>query len=536
MTDPAESVDRRVLILAPTKKDATTTQSLLTPVGIPNEICMTLDALITEIWRGAAAILIPEEVVASGVESLAAVIARQPTWSDLPVLVLARPGADSSDVADAVRTLGNVMVLERPLRVATLMSAIRTALRARERQYEIRGYLDERSRTEEALRVADRRKDEFLATLGHELRNPLAPMLAGLTLLNRADLADPGSREAVAIMQRQVHHLHRLVDDLLEVSRITRGLIPLETETLDLTAVLKNAIQTSLPLVESEQQEISVELPSEQVLISGDSVRLTQVFANLLNNASKYTNYGGHIWVNLSTAGGWARVSVRDDGIGIPPAQLGSVFEMFTQVDRSHRQAQGGLGIGLTLVQQLVASHGGVVEAYSEGLDRGSEFVVRLPLAEAGVAPAAPAESEKPFPPCRLMIVDDNPDVAKALVLLLSALGATVVAKHNGPEALEALKDFRPDALLLDIGMPGMDGFEVARRIRESEEHAGILLIALTGWGQDVDRIRSGEAGFDHHLVKPPDLEQLGSILTTQLPSVRRADPRADGGPAESAS
>ena len=504
--------DRRFLILAPTRKDALLTISLL-PDGIVGEVCPSLTTLIEAVEQGAAAILIAEEWVASsGCARLAEVIAMQPAWSDLPVLVLTRPGADSGDVAHAVRTLGNVTLLERPLRVSTLTSAVRTAIRARERQYQIRGYLADRLRAEEALRVADQRKDEFLATLGHELRNPLAPMQAGLQLLKLSNLPDDRSVRAVDVMERLLQHLVRLVDDLLEVSRITRGLIDIRKEPVDLCSILRTAVETSRPLVDAADQNLVVEIPAAPVSIAGDAVRLTQVFANLLNNASKYTEHGGHIWLTLEVADTSAVVSVRDDGIGIPPAQLETVFGMFTQVDRSQRRAQGGLGIGLTLVQSLVSMHGGTVEAHSDGANAGSEFVVRLPVVAEEAKPSATKALPDQFPPCRILVVDDNGDAAETLNMLLTELGATVTVANSGPEALRALDSFEPDAVLLDIGMPGMDGYEVSRRIRSSN-HAGVLLIALTGWGQGEDRQRSKNAGFDHHLVKPPDIDLLRNIL-----------------------
>jgi signal transduction histidine kinase/ActR/RegA family two-component response regulator len=510
--------DRRVLILAPTKKDAVITQALLVPAGVAGEICESLSELIAEMEVGAAAILIAEELVASGgATQPAEVIAKQPAWSDLPVLVLTRTGADSGDVDQALLILGNVTLLERPVRVATLLSAIKTALRARDRQYQIRGYLADRIRSEDALRTADQRKDEFLATLGHELRNPLAPMQAGLQLLKLGNLSDPRCVRAVEVMERLLKHLVRLVDDLLEVSRITRGLVEIRKEPLDLGTVIRTAIETSRPLVDAAGQELTIDLPAEPLCVAGDQVRLTQVFANLLNNASKYTDTGGHIWINASRADGWATVSIRDDGIGIPASRLGTIFDMFTQVDRSDRRAQGGLGIGLTLVQSLVAMHGGRVDARSEGQNMGSEFIVRLPLhaVRAEQKPVDPEVSDR-FPPCRILIVDDNRDAADTLGMLLGELGATVDVAHNGPDALRALDAFQPDAVLLDIGMPGMDGYEVSRHVRSSATHSDVLLIALTGWGQLDDRERSKRAGFDHHLIKPPDINRLRSILVAR--------------------
>ena len=415
---------------------------------------------------------------------------------------------------EAVRTFGNVTLLERPVRGATLLSAVRTAIRARERQSQIRGHLEDRARAEESLRLADQRKDEFLATLGHELRNPLAPLLTGLQLIKLAGVQDPAAARVTAVMERQISHLVRLVDDLLEVSRITRGVIDLQKEPLDLASIVRSAIDTSRPAVDAARHELTVDVPNEPIAVTGDAVRLTQVFANLLTNAAKYTNAGGHIWLTVRKEGERAIVSVRDNGIGIAPAQLASVFDMFTQVDRSSRRSQGGLGIGLTLVRSLVAIHGGRVEARSAGLGAGSEFIVDLPILIGRRVRTHNARSLAPFPPRRILIVDDNRDAGETLGALLSGLGATVSVADSGAAALELLETFQPDAVLMDIGMPEMDGYEVSRRIRADPDRGRVLLIALTGWGQEDDQRRSRAAGFDHHLVKPPDVDKLRDLLT----------------------
>ena len=507
--------DRRLLFLAATTKDAATTQAILAPVGLQLEACRTFDALLQEVKAGAGAILLPEEAATPAHNSaLRQVLSVQPPWSDLPVLILTRPGADSAETREAVRTLGNVTLLERPVRVATLVSVVQSALRARDRQYQIRQHLVERARAEESLRLADQRKDEFLATLGHELRNPLAPLMTAVQLLKATGAKDPVAARVSAVMDRQINHLARLVNDLLEVSRITRGLIEVQREPVDLALVVHSALDTSRPALDAAGHELSVELPPEPVTLHGDAVRLTQVFANLLTNAAKYTNAGGQISIRVQRAGDRAIVSVRDNGIGIAPDQLASVFDMFTQVDRSNRRAQGGLGIGLTLVRSLVEMHGGRVEARSRGLGLGSEFVVDLPVvAGRALASGGPKTPEK-FPRRRVLIVDDNCDAAETLGELLSTLGVTVSVAHSGRAALAMLESFGPDAVLLDIGMPEMDGYEVARRIRSTPAHADLLLIALTGWGQEHDQRRSHAAGFNHHVVKPPDLDRLRSLLT----------------------
>jgi signal transduction histidine kinase len=415
----------------------------------------------------------------------------------------------------AVSTLGNVTLLERPLRMTTLLSALRSALRARQRQYQIRRYIEERERSAAALEVADRRKDEFLPTMGHELRNPLAPLVSGVQLLRATANQQPDATRVLAMMERSVTHLVRLVDDLLEVSRITRGLVTVQREALDLAALLRAAVDTTRPMFEAARHKLSMDLPATPIVVSGDAVRLTQVFANLLGNAAKYTNPGGRIALSARAHGDHVVVSVRDNGIGIPAADLGSVFDMFTQLDGAQHGSQGGLGIGLTLVRSLVSMHGGSVEARSDGPGKGSEFLVTLPLLAGRLASADDAAPAVTFPRRKVLVVDDNRDAADSLGALLDALGATVAVVHSGRAALETFETFAPDAVLLDLAMPGMDGYEVARRIRESGANADTLLIALTGWGQEHDMRRSRSAGFDHHLVKPPDIDKLRELMAS---------------------
>jgi len=527
MTPPhREDLDRRVLLLAPTARDAETTEEFLRASGITVESFWTLAALLDTLDQGAAAIVVAEEALTAGLLArLSDLLSNQSPWSDLPVLILTHAGADSPTIRMAVRALGNVTLLERPVRVGTLVTAVQTALRARERQYQIRGYLTDRAEAEAALRLADRRKDEFLATLGHELRNPLTPLLMGLHLLKTSEGGRAADDRVKAVMERQINHLVRLVDDLLEVSRITRGLIQTQREPMDLASALRYAIDTSRTIVESAGHTLIVKLPSDPITVTGDAVRLTQVFANLIANAAKYTNSGGTIWVTLLRQDDRAIVSVRDNGIGIPATHLRSVFDMFMQVDRSGRRAQGGLGIGLTLARSLVEMHGGRVEARSEGLGTGSEFIVDLPVTAESIVPAEVPQIGAPLPPRRILLVDDNQDALDTLSALLAALGTTVATASSGREALARLDEVQPDTVLLDIGMPDMDGYEVARQIRANPHHAGALLIALTGWGQDQDFALSSAAGFDHHLVKPLDLAHLRAILTQPHATSRRPSP-----------
>ena len=384
--------------------------------------------------------------------------------------------------------------------------------------------LAERKRAEKALKEADRRKDEFLATLAHELRNPLAPIRSGIDLLRLADTHDPEMREVLDMLDRQVQQTTRLVDDLLDVSRVTRGKIRLQLDSIDLLTVIARAIEMSRSLLDVHGHQLAVTLPAESLWVRGDSTRLAQVFSNLLNNAAKYSEEGSHITLAAICEGKEAVVRVRDKGHGIAHEMLLQVFDLFVQEDRSLTRSDGGLGIGLTLVRSLVELHGGVVEVFSDGLGKGSEFVVRLPLAseaEIGTADQSP-ENQESFNTsrrtCRILVVDDNLDAARSMELLLRTAGHEVSVAHTGPAALEAVVAQHPDVLLLDIGLPEMDGYEVARRIRERPSGRDILLIALTGWGQPEDRQRAVDAGFDHHLTKPVDHAVLRKLLTDWRP------------------
>jgi PAS domain S-box-containing protein len=371
----------------------------------------------------------------------------------------------------------------------------------------------------EELADADRRKNEFLAMLAHELRNPLAPIRNALHIMKQ-----PGADGAVVeqvreMMERQVQHMTRMVDDLLDVSRISRGKIELRKEVVDLAQVVTRTVEATRPLIEDRRHELTVSLPPGPVRLEADSTRLEQVLANLLSNAAKYTDQGGHIWLTARAEGDAVVLRVRDTGIGIVPEMLGRIFEPFVQSDRAQRHSpQGGLGIGLTLVRSLVEMHGGTVRAYSDGPGRGSEFVVRLPaLAQARLAGGVKAgEGHRPVratPRRRIVVVDDNVDAAESLALVLRLAGHDVRVAHDGPTALAAVDADPPDLVFLDIGMPVMNGYEVARRLRQRPGRESLLLVAMTGWGQEEDRRLSREAGFDHHLVKPADPEALQRLL-----------------------
>ncbi|MEX0711214.1 MAG: ATP-binding protein [Pirellulales bacterium] len=414
--------------------------------------------------------------------------------------------------------------------IVVLTESLRTARRRAE------AVALENTRLSEELRAADRRKDEFLALLGHELRNPLAPIRSALHLL---DGADPETTQSVrGMMQRQVQHIVRLVDDLLDISRVRQGKFTIEKQPVELGAAVRQALETSGPVIDSYGHELAISLPDESVWLQADPVRLAQVITNLLNNAAKYTNRGGRIWLAARREHDQALLSVRDSGIGIPAHLLPRLFDLFMQVDDRHERSQGGLGIGLALVRRLVEMHGGTITAASAGEGQGSEFTVRLPVLAETARPQSPPQPTQfsdrldgrnahpaagprsaVHPPARtsagrrVLIVDDREDAANTLAMLVRAWKHDVRVVHDGLAAVEASESYRPDVVLLDIGLPGISGYDVARQLRLRPHFKSILLVALTGFTEDEDRKRSYEAGFDHHLVKPVAPERLEALL-----------------------
>lgn len=378
--------------------------------------------------------------------------------------------------------------------------------------------ITERKQLEQQLRQrlndlaeADRQKNEFLAMLAHELRNPLAPMRNALHLLKMPGANSTVTDRARDVMERQMHHLVRLVDDLLDVSRIIRGQIELRREILDIAAAVSRAVETAEPAIDTQGHQLSVSLPEEPVWVEGDLVRLAQALANLLTNAAKYTDRAGRIEVAIVAEGREAVVRVRDSGIGIAPDMLPRLFDLFVQGNRSLARSQGGLGIGLTLVRRLVEMHGGSVTASSAGLGQGSEFVVRLPIATRSPsvtdaeAASAPHAHVTDAPKRRILVVDDNVDAAESIAMILQLAGYSVRCVYDGPSVLQAAQTYRPDVIVLDIGLPGMSGYEVARQLRALPDFGRTPLVAVTGYGQEEDRRSSAEAGFDCHLTKPVD-------------------------------
>lgn len=376
--------------------------------------------------------------------------------------------------------------------------------------------ISQRKRAQEQLRDADRRKDEFLATLAHELRNPLAPVRNAVQYLRAKGPATPELAWARDVIDRQTQAMIRLIDDLMDVSRISRGKIELQREQIQLATVVASAVETSQPKIELYGHQLIVDLPTTPVLVDGDLTRLAQVFLNLLNNAAKYTDPGGRIELRAEPDGRDVVVTVRDTGIGIPAENLESIFEMFSQVEGALSRSRGGLGIGLSLVKRLVEMHGGSVEARSAGLDKGSEFVVRLPIViqpSDHLPPRGVSEDALPGTDLRILVVEDHRDAAESLSMLLRMLGHRVMMAFDGHEALTVAETFAPHVVLCDVGLPGLNGYEVARAIRQEPWGESMVLIAITGWGQDHDRQLSNAAGFDRHLVKPVDVPVVMRML-----------------------
>jgi PAS domain S-box-containing protein len=375
-----------------------------------------------------------------------------------------------------------------------------------------------RKTIEQALRDSDRRKDEFLATLAHELRNPLAPVRNAVQILHMKAPDPPELQWATQVIDRQIQTMTRLIDDLMDVSRISRGKLEIKPEPFELAAVINHAVEAVGPLIAKQEHQLTVSLSPDPILVDADLIRLSQVFSNLLGNAAKYTERGGRIELRAEPQAGVVAVSIKDTGIGISAEHLPNIFELFSQVESALQRSEGGMGIGLSLTKRLVAMHGGTIEAKSEGLGKGSEFVVRLPTVHAAQSTSNASDATDTATPrnpeLRILVVDDNRDAAASLAMLLDMLGNRIRVAHDGKEAVRAAAEFKPHAVLLDIGLPEMNGHDVARHIRAEPWGKAMILIAVSGWGQDEDKRQSAEAGFDRHLVKPVDPQVLIKLLS----------------------
>lgn len=495
-------MEYRLLIYTPTGKDARLIAQVLGQAGLTCFACTKPDAIFHELAEGAGGVVLADEAITPALlKAFVEFLENQPAWSDLPIVVLTKQGADSSEIQNIFKSLGNVTLLERPVQGVTLISAATSALRARKRQYE--------------MQEIDRRKDEFLAMLAHELRNPLAPISAASELLKIENLDRDRARKTCDVISRQVNHMTALIDDLLDVSRVSRGLVTLDLKTLDARQIFALAVEQVRPLIDSRQHRLTVQTPPETANIHADEKRLIQVVTNLLNNAAKYTPEGGSIALVLDVNSEHVNISVIDNGIGIEQRVIAKIFDLFVQAERTSDRAQGGLGIGLALVKNLVRLHRGTVSAHSDGHGRGSKFTVTFPRADMSVSLVHEdrQSSEPPQVKKRLLLVDDNVDAAQMLGMLLEAAGHEVLIEHDAKAALLRARTEAPDFYLLDIGLPDVDGNELARRLRAQLETTKAVLIAITGYGQELDRRNTAQAGFDYHLVKPVDTRRLLEIL-----------------------
>jgi signal transduction histidine kinase/ActR/RegA family two-component response regulator len=499
------------LIVAPIGRDAELMCAHLEAAGIRCDIRPNIEDLCNDINDGAGALLFTEEALSpSATPRLARVLDSQAPWSDVPIIILTgEPSLESHNRSFA--SLGrrtNVTLVDRPVRIKSLVSAAQSALRARQRQYQIRDLM-------QTLEDRINERDRFLAILGHELRNPLGAILLASQMTDEEGKLDG---EHAELIERQSKHLTRLVNDLLDLSRVASGKIVLKTQTIDLAHVLQQSLEMVNPA--AEQQNVTIEIchASVPLPVEVDPVRADQIITNVLSNAIKYTPEGGHVKVTLAREDGLAVVRVTDDGVGIAPDRIGTIFELFAQAENAIGRAQGGMGIGLALVRNLLQLHGGTITAHSDGIGKGSVFTVTFPLASADAPPIA---RRKTMPgvavqgdgqPRRIVIVEDNADVRELLRLKLKRLGHAVDAVADGHEGVRVIVDGKPDLALVDIGLPGLDGYEVAMRVRQSLGD-GVVLVAVSGFGQPEDKRKALDAGFNEHITKPADVSDIENLL-----------------------
>jgi signal transduction histidine kinase/CheY-like chemotaxis protein len=494
----------RVLVLAQ-GRDALLTRQMLLEGKIDAHLSSSAEMLYEEMSAGTSAVIVAQEFLTVGfVSSMKRWLDEQPAWSDLPIILVAGGPEQAAGIWRSCPALGNVSVLQRPIAIDTFLTTVQTALRARRRQYQIRDLLAEQI-------AADQRKDEFLAMLAHELRNPLAPIRSATELMTFWNLPEPEQQEVLEIVRRQVSHMARLLDDLLDVSRITRGKISLDKRLVDVGEIIENAARGVVPLIKQKGHLLEQELPEVPLYVEADATRIHQIISNLLHNSAKYTDPGGKIKLTARREDPWCVISVCDNGVGIAATILPRIFDLFAQGERSIDRGAGGLGIGLTVVKSLVDLHGGTVTVLSDGRECGTEVIVKLPLAAPpAAAPPSPLSSEKgAVRQRRVLIVDDNADGAQTLARLVRAWGHTVQVVYDAHDGLRAGREYRPDVYLLDIGLPGMDGYELARCLQREPWFNGAKLVAVTGYGQEGDRERARQAGFHAHLVKPVDPLEL---------------------------
>lgn len=515
------STDRSdlLLIVAPLGRDAELMCAQLRGAGMHCAICRDMRELCAKIAEGVGAIIATEEaLLGEGSDALNRTLRAQPPWSEVPVVILTGEAeAKKIRPLDGMSRRTNVTLIDRPVRIKSLISAAQSALRARERQYEIRDLMEQ-------LEERVHERDRFLAVLGHELRNPLGAILLASQMREEDGRLDG---EHAELIERQSRHLTRLVNDLLDLSRVAAGKIILKRQLVDLRDIVRQSVALAGPAAAKQKQTVNVELPEERVTIHGDPVRLDQIITNIITNAIKYTPEGGKIDVSVVRDGHEALVRVGDDGVGIDSDRIGEIFELFAQAENAIGRAQGGMGIGLALVRNLVQLHEGSVSAKSDGVGKGSEFLVRLPLATVAQVAEEPSSATvvraalQPIAARRIAIVEDNTDVRDLLRLKLSRLGHDVVTAGDGIEGIRVLLEVRPDLALVDLGLPGLDGFAVAKEVR-AKLGTEVVLVAVSGFGQPEDKRRAIDSGFDEHITKPAEVSDIENVL-------RRFPPRNSG-------
>jgi signal transduction histidine kinase len=547
MLESPDNRDERILILAPIGRDAEMTQRFLGEAGLRSEVCGGVEEMCRKILDGSGlAFLTGEALTWEALHCIVEVLAQQPAWSDIPLVVLTSGGSQTPVNADALGALskaGNVTLIERPVRVTTLLSAINSALRARRRQYEVRKHLDgeeraarERERllqSEQSARTeaeeASRLKDEFLATVSHELRTPLTAVLGWIHMLRGGQLDDVAAAHALEIIERNARSQNQLVEDLLDVSRIITGKLRLDVRPVDPAGIIESAIEAVLPAAEAKEIRLQKVLDTAVSSISGDPARLQQVIWNLLSNAIKFTPRGGRVHVRLERVNSHIEISVSDSGEGIRQEFLPYVFDRFRQADGTSARRFGGLGLGLAIVRHLVELHGGTVQATSSGEGEGAVFTVKLPLLpvyqrETNPGRVHPTESDAAHLPIeypddlanlKVLVVDDEADTLELIKVLLGQCGAEVTTASSAAEALELLERIRPDVIISDIGMPAEDGFEFIRKVRQLPPEKGgrIPAVALTAYARAEDRLRVLRSGYQMHVSKPVELAELVAVV-----------------------
>jgi signal transduction histidine kinase len=547
MPESTDNRDERILILAPTGRDALMTARFFNEAGLHSQVCVTIEEMCREILDGAGvAFLTGEALTTEAMRCLIEALADQPTWSDIPLVVLTSGGAQTPANADALNTLGeagNVTLIERPVRVATLLSAIKSALRARRRQYDVRNHLDKEARaadereqllvSEKSARAeaeaASRLKDEFLATVSHELRTPLTAVLGWIHILRGGKLDDAAATHALEIIERNARSQNQLIEDLLDVSRIITGKLRLDVRPVDAAAIIESAIEAVLPAAEAKEIRVQKILDTRMSSILGDPARLQQVIWNLLSNAIKFTPHGGRVLVRLERINSHIEISVSDSGEGIKEEFLPFVFDRFRQADGTSARRFGGLGLGLAIVRHLVELHGGTVQATSSGDGTGAMFMVKLPLLPVyqretegeHVHPTAsdtaplPIEYPDDLAGLKILVVDDEADTLELIKVLLGQCGAAVTTARSVAEAVEVLERMLPDVIISDIGMPFEDGFELIRKVRQLPPDKGgkIPAVALTAYARAEDRLRVLRSGYQMHVSKPVELAELVAVV-----------------------